>query len=181
MQNEDENNQSKPVSPPSGDTKKAQKYIDKLVDFLDSEKIMAVQTDLAQFDPNSFQDHYRVDLKNYHIEISHSKLPNSGEDVYMMVFTNLQKIRDERLAGKEYTNKVILAYTKLTPQQFHQFKTAVQKQIEIIKKREEQKRFDDALKPIDELLENPGPTKNRKLANDEEEIEPDSMHQISQA
>lgn len=155
MDGEEKNNQSKANTPPSGDTKKAQKYIDKLVDLIDAEKIIALQTDLAQFDPNSFQDHYRIDLKDYRIEISHSKLPNSGEDVYIMVFTNLQKIRDEKATGEDCTNKIILAYTKLTPQQFHQFKTSAQKQIEMIKKREEEKKFDEALNPLDKLLDNP--------------------------
>lgn len=140
--------------PPKGDVKKAQKYIDRLVELIESNRIQASQTDLSRFDPSAFRDHYKVDLKEYEIEISHSKTPNGGDDVYMMVFTNLQKIRETQESAEEKIAKVILAYTRLTPEQFGQFKSVAQKQIEETHRREEEQRFEEAVKPIDDILDN---------------------------
>lgn len=133
-------------NPPRGDYQKAEKYISELCSLIEQNKIEVVHTDLKKFDPNSIQDHYRVALEDYHIEISHSKLPNSGADSYVMLFTNLKNVA----AGS--ADKTILAYTQLSDTQFQTFKEAAQSQIEERRRKEEEKRFNDALSPIDNLL-----------------------------
>ena len=133
-------------TPPRGDYQKAEKYIAQLCTLLEQNKIEVIHTDLKKFDPNSIQDHYRVALEDYHIEISHSKLPNSGADSYVMLFTNLKNVA----AGS--ADKTILAYTQLSDSQFQTFKEAAQAQIEERRRKEEEKRFNDALSPIDNLL-----------------------------
>lgn len=137
---------SAPKTPPRGDYQKAESYINKLVGLVESGKLEVVHTDLQKFDPGSIQDHYRMDLGDYQIEISHSKLPNSGTDSYVMLFTNLKNVS----AGT--AEKAILAYTQLSNNQFNKFKTAAESQIEERRRLEEEKRFNDALAPIDSLL-----------------------------
>lgn len=133
-------------TPPRGDYQKAEKYITQLCTLIEQNKIEVIHTDLKKFDPNSIQDHYRVALEDYHIEISHSKLPNSGSDSYVMLFTNLKNVA----AGS--ADKTILAYTQLSDSQFQTFKEAAEAQIEERRRKEEEKRFNDALSPIDNLL-----------------------------
>lgn len=133
-------------APPKGDFEKAEKYINQLVSLIEQNKIEALHTDLQKFDPSSIQDHYRIDLKDYQIEISHSKLPNSGADSFVMLFTNLKNVE----SGE--SDKVILAYLQLSDQQFHKFKTAAQSQIQEKQRLIEEKRFKEALNPIDDLL-----------------------------
>ncbi len=134
-------------NPPRGDYQKAENYIKKLVTLIESGKLEVVHTDLNKFDPSSIQDHYRMDLDNYQIEISHSKLPASGSDSYVMLFTNLKHV------GEGTAEKAILAYTQLSNTQFNTFKTAAETQIEEKRRIEEEKRFNTALGPIDSLLE----------------------------
>lgn len=136
-----------PGSPPKGDHQKAEKYISKLIQLLNQDKVEVIHTDLNRFDPGSIQDHYRVDLKEYQIEISHSKLPSSGADSFVMIFTNFSNVQ----AGN--TEKVILAYTQLSEAQFTRFKTAAEDQLERERKVEEEKRFNSATAPIDQILE----------------------------
>ncbi len=135
-----------PKNPPRGDYQKAENYINKLVSLIESGKLEVLHTDLNKFDPSSIQDHYRMDLDNYQIEISHSKLPASGSDSYVMLFTNLKNV------GEGTAEKAILAYTQLSNTQFNKFKTAAESQIEEKRRLEEEKRFNDALAPIDSLL-----------------------------
>lgn len=135
-----------PSNPPRGDYQKADSYINRLVTLVEGGKLQVVHTDLQKFDPGSIQDHYRLDLNDYQIEISHSKLPNSGADSYVMLFTNLKSVKDGN------AEKAILAYTQLSNNQFEKFKTAADTQIEDNRRLEEEKRFKDALAPIDSLL-----------------------------
>jgi hypothetical protein len=133
-------------TPPRGDYQKAENYINKLVSLVEFGKLQVVHTDLQKFDPGSIQDHYRLDLQDYQIEISHSKLPNSGADSYVMLFTNLKNVSEGN------AEKAILAYTQLSNNQFNKFKTAAETQIEEKRRLEEEKRFNEALTPIDSLL-----------------------------
>lgn len=135
-----------PINPPKGDVQKAEKYISKLIDLITQDKITVHHTDLKRFDPGSLQDHYYVDLKEYRIEISHSKLPQSGSDSYVMIFTNIKNITQGS------SDKIVLAYTQLADEQFSRFKSTAESQLEKIKKAEEEKRFNEALSPIDDLL-----------------------------
>lgn len=133
-------------NPPRGDYQKAEKYITQLCTLIGQNKIEVIHTDLKKFDPNSIQDHYRVTLEDYHIEVSHSKLPNTGSDSYVMLFTNLKNVAEGN------ADKTILAYTQLSDTQFQTFKEAAQAQIEERRRKEEEKRFNEALTPIDNLL-----------------------------
>lgn len=140
------NDVSAELPPPSGDSKKANKYIIQLIDLINTDKLIVSHTDLAQFDPSALQDHYRLELKDYEVEISHSKQPDSGKDLYVILFNNLKHVNNR------YTEKVILAYMHLTDSQFKSFKATVGEQQERQKKAAEEKRLNDALLPIDQAL-----------------------------
>lgn len=140
-------NQTPSVPPPSGDPHQAQKYVNQLAGLIDSDKIDIIQTDLAKFDPSSLQDHYSLDLKEYKVEVSHSKHPSSGKDSYIILFTNLKSITGIA------TEKIILAYMHLDEGQFSSLKKASLQQIERKKRKMEEQRLKDALLPIDETLE----------------------------
>ena len=105
-----------PQTPPKGDLDKAEKYIGQLVDLINQKKIEVYHTDLTKFDPTSLQDHYSVNLKEYQIEISHSKHQETGKNSYVMIFNNLKNIAEG--SGE----KVILAYIYLADSQFSKFK-----------------------------------------------------------
>jgi effector-binding domain-containing protein len=141
---------SAPQQPPRGDYQKAESYINRLIELIEANKLEVIHTDLQKFDPGSIQDHYRLDLNDYQIEISHSKLPTSGTDSYVMLFTNLKNVE----SGS--AQKAILAYTQLSNTQFEKFKTVAESQIEERRRLEEEKRFKDALAPIDSLLDQAG-------------------------
>ena len=134
-------------TPPSGDPSQAEKYVDQLINLLESDLLTINHTDLARFDPSSMQDHFSIDLKEYRVEISHSKHPESGKDSYVMLFTNLKKITNAN--GNE---KVILAYMHLDDTQFMHFRKAYTQQVERRRKAEEEKRLKEALAPIDKTL-----------------------------
>lgn len=138
------------LPPPSGDSEKADNYITQLTHLISTDKLIVSHTDLSKFDPTSLQDHYRLDLKEYEIEVSHTKQPDSGQDYYVMLFNNLKNV-SERCA-----EKIILAYLHLTNQQFKIFKSAAFEQLEKRKKEAEQKRFKAAMTPIDLALEQLG-------------------------
>ncbi|MBI3485867.1 hypothetical protein HY025_02875 [Candidatus Daviesbacteria bacterium] len=149
-----DNAQTSLEPPPKGDPAKAQKYIDQLITLISEDKIEVFHTDLSKFDPSSLEDHFRVDLKDYLIEISHSKQPNSGKDSYVILFTNLRKIQEGS------NEKVILAYMYLADEQFHKFKDAANQQIEKRKKLEEEQKLEEALAPIDSALKEASQTLN---------------------
>lgn len=134
-------------TPPKGDIEKAEKYINQLIDLLNQRKIEVYHTDLTKFDPTSLQDHYSVSLKDYQIEISHSKHKNTDKNSYVMIFNNLKNISEG--TGE----KVILAYIYLADSQFSKFKIVADRQIEERRRVEEEKRFKQALAPIDSLLD----------------------------
>lgn len=135
--------------PPAGDGEKAEKYLKQLIELINKNKLSVHHTDLDKFDATSIEDHYRMDLENYDVEINHSKQPDTGQDFYVMLFNNIKKIEDQ---GESCINKVILAYTHLTQSQFEDFKDAAEASIERIRKAKEAKRFASQMNPIDKIL-----------------------------
>lgn len=140
------NDQNTQTPPPAGDFQKASKYIEQLIELINQDKITVNHTDLSKFDPSALQDHYRIDLEQYQVEISHSKYPDSGKNSYVILFNNLQKVKDECL------EKVILAYMHLDDRQFNNFKDAAISQMTRKRKIEEEKRLDQVMQPIDQIL-----------------------------
>lgn len=143
-------NSAATLPPPIGDSEKAETYLGQITDLLTSDKLLVSHTDLSKFDPTSLQDHYRMDLADYEVEVSHNKKPDSGEDFYVILFNNLKKVNDQ------CTEKVILAYMHLTDTQFQKFKTVADDQIERKRKEAEEKRFKEAMAPIDSVLQQLG-------------------------
>lgn len=138
--------ESNQQTPPKGDFDKAEKYINQLVSLIDQNKIEVYRTDLTKFDPTSLQDHYTIGLKDYQIEISHSRHQESGKSSYVIIFNNLKNISE----GKG--EKVILAYTYLADSQFSKFKIVAERQLNERRRAAEEKRFREAMAPIDDLL-----------------------------
>lgn len=139
-------NQAPNLPPPSGDPSQAAKYVNQLIGLIESDQVTISHTDLARFDPSSLQDHFLIELKDYHVEISHSKHPNSGKDAYVMLFTNLKKVAN----GDR--QKIILAYMHLDASQFLYFRKSYTQQAERIRRAEEEKRLTAAMEPVDKLL-----------------------------
>lgn len=136
----------KSLPPPIGSSQDADKYLNKLIDLIKENRILVTHTDLEKLDPSNIADHYRIDLNDYDVEISHSKQANSGQDFYVLLFNNIKKF-------DQSCDKVILAYIHLTQTQFQSFKSVSDSQIEKRRQEEERKRFAQALSPIDSLLE----------------------------
>ncbi len=139
-------NTSNELPPPSGDPKDADKYIDQLVRLINTDKLTVLHTDLTKFDPNSLEDHYRLELKDYEVEVSHSKQPDSGKDFYVILFNNLKYVNEQ------YTEKIILAYMYLDENQFKNFKSSAKEQAERKNKEAKEKRLHEVMQPIDEAL-----------------------------
>ena len=137
--------------PPAGDSEKAEKYLRQLINLIETDALEVTHTNLKKFDIASIQDHYRMDLGVYEVEVNHSKQPDTGQDFYVLLFNNLKKIEN---AGESCVNKVILAYTHLSQNQFRDFKEASDGALERKRKIEEEKRFADAMAPIDNVLSN---------------------------
>lgn len=133
--------------PPTGDPIQAEKYINRLIQLIEQGKLSVSRTDLSKFDPSALQDHYRLELKEYQVEISHSKHPDSGKDSYIMLFTNLKKLADNNC------EKVILAYMHLDDSQFIRLKKTYMEQAEKARKLAEENRLKNALAPIDAILQ----------------------------
>lgn len=153
--------------PPAGDNQKAEKYLNQLIGLINQDKLQATHTDLNKFNIESIQDHYRMDLDEYEVEVNHSKQPDSGQDYFVLLFNNLEKIEQ---GGESCVNKVILAYTHLTQAQFMNFKRAADGALNRIKQAEEQKRFKEAMTPIDDVLTKIASTSLKEL-EPEEKIE----------
>lgn len=134
-------------TPPKGDMEKAEKYINQLVELINQKKILVDHTDLSRFDPSTVQDHYTLKLEDYQIEISRSKHTESDKFSHVMIFNNFKNL------SEGLPEKVILAFTYLTDGQFSKFKLVADRQIEERRKAEEEKQFNEALKPIDNLLD----------------------------
>lgn len=134
-------------TPPRGDFDKAEKYINKLISLINQTKIEVFHTDLKKFDPTSLKDHYTIILEDYQIEISHSTHPNTDKDSYVMIFNNLKNVSEGS------AQKVILAYIYLADAQYSKFKIVADRQIHERERVEEEKKFKEALGPIDQLLD----------------------------
>ncbi len=154
--------ESSKLPPSSSDLKRAEKYIDELTRLIEEDKIKVFHTDLSKFDPTSLQDHYWVDLKHYQVEISHSKKFQSGEDSYVMIFNNLKHL------GEGQAEKVILAYINLEANHFIKFKSVADDQITINSRKEEEKRFNQAVEPINQALEQLGASFEKTPASTQE-------------
>lgn len=135
------------LPPPSGDPNQAVKYVNQLIQLVDTDKLDVVHTDLSKFDPTSLQDHYSMELKDYKVEVSHSKYPNSGKDSYVILFTNIKHV----VSGN--SEKIILAYLHLDDSQFNSLKKSFSSQIDRKRREEEEKRLKEAMTPIDKILE----------------------------
>ncbi len=133
--------------PPAGSPQKAEQYLKQIIELIDQDKLVVKHTDLSRFDPSDLQDHYRFELKDYSVEVSHSKKPDSGEDSFVILFTNLKQIRDG------CTEKSILAYMHLDQSQFSKFKAAASNHLARKKRQEEEQRFEAAMQPINQALE----------------------------
>ncbi len=145
----DTNGNLQPVAqttPPKGDEAKGEKYIADLIRLLESGKIQVYKTDLSQFNPSSLQSHYRIDLDDFQIEISHSTHLETGTHSYVIIFNNLKKIADGN------TGKAILAYIHLNETQYLRFHKAAELQIEKLQKIEDEKRFLQAVRPFDDKI-----------------------------
>ncbi len=132
--------------PPGGDSRFAEKYIYQFIELINQDRLTAIHTDLSKFDPSNLQDHYRMELQDYFVEVSHSKHPSSGADSFIMLFTNLQQVREG------CTEKVILAYMHLDQNQFQRFRSTVEQQTHRKKKMEEERRLTEALSQVDQVL-----------------------------
>lgn len=135
------------IQPPSGEPHSAEKYINKLIGLINNDKIQVSHTDLKKFDPTNLEDHYRMDLKDYQVEVSHSKQASDGKDQYVVIFTNLQNVRENAC------EKVILAYIYLSDEQFRKFKLVAADFLERKRKEAEEKRLQEALIPVDNILD----------------------------
>lgn len=135
------------LPPPCGDSEKADHYLTQLIELMNNDKLIVSHTDLAKFDPTSLQDHYRLDLKDYEVEVSHNKQADTGKDFYVLLFNNLKSINEK------CTEKVILAYIHITGDQFAKFKTVAETQIERKIKEAEEKRFNETMAPVNQALE----------------------------
>lgn len=140
-------NQTPHIPPPSGDPIKAEKYVSQLINLIEKDKLTISHTDLAKFDPSSLQDHFLAELKDYQVEISHSKHPQSGRDIYTMLFNNI------KIVANGGCQKVILAYMHLDDSQFVRFRKVYTQQVDRIRKAEEERRLKEALAPVDNLLD----------------------------
>lgn len=134
------------TTPPKGDEAKGEKYIADLIRLLENGKIQVYKTDLSQFNPSSLQSHYRIDLDDFQIEISHSTHLETGSHSYVIIFNNLKKIADGN------TGKAILAYIHLNETQYVRFHKAAEVQIEKLQKIENEKRFLQAVRPFDDKI-----------------------------
>lgn len=140
-------NQNPNLPPPGGDPSQAEKYINQLISLIDKDKLDVSHTDLSKFDPSTLQDHYRLELRDYQVEVSHSKHPDSGKDSYIILFTNIKN----HLSGD--CEKIILAFMHLDVNQFLRFKKVSLNQLDKKRRAEEEKRLKAALEPVDLLLE----------------------------
>lgn len=142
-----DNTEATQAPPAIGDPEKAKKYIDWLANLIDQNKVSVSHTDLKKYDLSTMQDHYRISLRDYEVEVSHSKTPDSGKDSYIILFNNIKQVSDNT------SQKVILAYIPLSTDLFMKFKDSARSQLERKRREAEEKRFNAAMQPIDSLLE----------------------------
>jgi hypothetical protein len=134
------------MPPPSADGVHADKYIKWLVELIGKGKLLVLRSDLSKFTVDSLHEHYRINLDNYDLEVSHSKSPDN-EDMYIILFNNL------RVVAAAQSERTILSYLQLSAEQFNQFKTVAEAQLNLIKKKQEEKRFTETMVGVDQELE----------------------------
>lgn len=139
--------QNSNIPPPSGDPSSAEKYVNQLINLIESDKLTIFHTDLAKFDPSSLQDHFLMQLTDYQVEVSHSKHPQSGKDSYVMLFNNIKNVTNGNC------EKVILAYMHLDDSQFMKFRRAYAEQSDRKRRAEEERRLKQVLTPVDQILD----------------------------
>lgn len=132
--------------PPTANSTQGQKYIKQLVELVNQDRLEADHSDLTKFDASCMQDHYRINLDRYEVELSHSKHPETGEDVYILLFNGLKSVKNEG-------DRVILSYVHVTKDQFETLKEVCDKQAERLSAKREEERFHEVMKPIDQALE----------------------------
>lgn len=159
--------------PPAGDSQKSEKYLNQLINLINQDTLPVTHTDLNKFNITSIEDHYRMNLDDYEVEINHSKQPDTGQDFYIMLFNNIKQLQS---GGQNCVNKVILAYTHLTESQFESFKEAADSALERRHKAEEAKRFSAAMTPIDDLLNNLGSASPTEKTAEEEAETPEDIN-----
>lgn len=140
--------------PPLGDNSKSESYVKRLIRLIEKDKVKVFQTDLNKFDLTTMQNHYRVDIGEYDIEVSHSVQPDTDKDFYTMIFNSIRKIQDSS------TNKVILTYLHLTEDQYRRFKIAADEALERQKRKEDAVRFVEVMKPLDNVFNQLDPEGN---------------------
>lgn len=160
--------------PPLGDPEKADRYIASLVRLIAKDKVALTHTDLNRFDVTTMQNHYRVDLGDYDVELSHSVQPETNKDFYTIIFNNLTRLQD----GK--SDKVVLGYIHLTDEQYGRFKIAADEYLDRRRKEADKDRFAENIAPIEQLLDHldpesapppagePAPTDNSTHVSEEE-------------
>jgi hypothetical protein len=132
--------------PPLGDPTKAETYITRLVRLIEKDKATVYQTDLDKFDLTTMQNHYRVDLGEYDVEVSHSIQPDTDKDFYTIIFNSIRKIQDGS------SNKVILAYIHINEDQYRKFKISADEALERQKRKDDAVRFVEVMKPLDNVF-----------------------------
>ncbi len=132
--------------PPAGNSKQGQKYVSKLTKLIYQDRLIAEHSDLKKFDLSCMQDHYRLNLENYEVELSHSKHPTTGDDMFVLLFNGLKSITNIQ-------DKAILSYIHLNQDQFQALKMACDQQIARTEVTRQQARFEETMAPIDQALD----------------------------
>lgn len=132
--------------PPSASPEHAEKYISWLTDLINRDQLEVYHSDLTKFSLDSMQNHYRVTLQDYEVEVSHNK-QTSGEDLYVILFNNLKNV------ATNACERTILSFAHLTKAQFDKFKQSADNQISRKERAEQEKKFKEVMAPLDSLLE----------------------------
>src|SRR4051812_22041908 len=117
--------------PPNADAQRAKQYVEQIIPLINSDQLMVKHINLSEFDPTHIQDHYQIDIENFGIEISHTKKPDTGQDIYVMIFNQLNQTPE----------KTLLAFAYIEKEQFMSIKTAADNQDKRQKDKIEAARF----------------------------------------
>lgn len=132
--------------PPIGDVSKAEKYIDRLIELMNKDKCTVTHSDLSKFGQSSMKEHFRISLGSYDAEVSHSLNPHQ-KDIYILLFTNTTQIKE----GK--AKEAILAYINLSSELYKKIRMGVEDYLDRKFREAEQKRFNEAMQPIDDFID----------------------------
>lgn len=132
--------------PPLGDSAKADRYVASLVKLIEKDRVKVIQTDLSRFDLSSMQNHYRIELGGYDVEISHSIQTETNKDFYTMLFNSIRHVQEGE------SDKVVLAYIHLNDSQFARFKASADEYLERRQREADASRFTEVMAPIDDVL-----------------------------